>query len=262
MGAVASANALVHPLANWRGESLSRASVPVPHQFVDHRFTFVATMVFTVVVKKDNNMAIKSKAMATPQANDAVSLLKADHKKVKGLFENFQKLCKADAPGEEKGEVAAQICKELTIHAQAEEEVFYTALRGAGVDMDVMDEADVEHAGAKELIAQISSMQPNEPLYDAKVTVLGEYIDHHVKEEEGVMFSKAKKAKVNMEELGDEIASRKAELLDLFEAEIADGKNVQAIESEDDDSVGAAPPRTGKNRGSGKSMNGSAGKSR
>ena len=182
--------------------------------------------------------------------------------KVKGLFEEYKKLCDSDGSYDEKGEVAAQICKELTIHAQAEEDIFYPALRAAGVEEFVMDEADVEHAGAKDLIAQITAMQPDEPLYDAKVLVLGEYIDHHVKEEEGEMFPKAKAAGVDMDALGTEIDARKSELMDLYEAKGGDGQGVVATESEDDDPVGKLPAGVGKPRGGGRKSNSAGAKSR
>ena len=208
-------------------------------------------------------MAIKPKQKAPPvDSSNAIALLKADHKKVKGLFEEYKKLCDSDGSYDEKGEVAAQICKELTIHAQAEEDIFYPALRAAGVEEFVMDEADVEHAGAKDLIAQITAMQPDEPLYDAKVLVLGEYIDHHVKEEEGEMFPKAKAAGVDMDALGTEIDARKSELMDLYEAKGGDGQGVVATESEDDDPVGKLPAGVGKPRGGGRKSNSAGAKSR
>jgi hemerythrin superfamily protein len=101
---------------------------------------------------------------------------------------------------------------ELTIHAQAEEEIFYPAVRAAVTDNDLMDEADVEHAGAKNLIAQLEAMTPAHVHYDATVTVLCEIIDHHVKEEEEKMFPKAKKAKVDTAALGAALTQRKHEL--------------------------------------------------
>ena len=108
--------------------------------------------------------------------------------------------------------MAQQICEELTIHTTIEEEIFYPAARAAINDDDIMDEADVEHAGAKELIAQIQAMKPDESHYDAKVKVLGEEIDHHVKEEQGEMFPKVRKTKLDLAGLGAQMAARKAEL--------------------------------------------------
>ena len=143
---------------------------------------------------------------------DAFALLTTDHRTVKGLFKEFEKLSKQDDVDEEKAQLVRQICNELTVHAQVEEEIFYPALREAIDDEDLMDEADIEHASAKDLIAQLEGMQPGDDHYDARVTVLGEYVDHHVKEEEGEMFSKARKADVDAAELGAQIAERKEEL--------------------------------------------------
>ena len=137
----------------------------------------------------------------------------ADHEQVNQLFEEFKEL-KEEGSNEEKSAVVEQICNALTVHTQLEEEIFYPAVRKAIEAADLMDEALVEHAGAKELIAQLREMDPEDDLYDAKVTVLGEQIDHHVEEEEGEMFPKAKKAKVDTAELGAKIAKRKAALLE------------------------------------------------
>ncbi|MES2535476.1 MAG: hemerythrin domain-containing protein [Pseudomonadota bacterium] len=135
---------------------------------------------------------------------DAIAILTADHKKVKKLFKAFEKM-KEDGDPSDKEQLVAEICAELTLHAEAEEEIFYPAVR-AGIDEEeLLDEAEVEHATAKDLIAQLEAGDPSDPLYDAKVKVLSEYIDHHVKEEEEEMFPKAKKAKLDMDTLGEEI---------------------------------------------------------
>lgn len=153
----------------------------------------------------------KARKQARKQSkNDAVKLLTADHAKVKKLFKQFEKL--GDGSTSEKSAVVQQICMELTVHAKVEEEIFYPAVRESIEDEDLMDEADVEHAGAKSLIAQLVVMKPGDDHYDAKVTVLGEYIDHHVKEEQDEMFPKAKRAKVDLVELGERMARRKEEL--------------------------------------------------
>ncbi len=145
---------------------------------------------------------------------DAIELLTADHREVKALFKAYDKLVKDDADAGEKQIVAAQICVMLTAHATAEEELFYPAAREVlGENEDLVDEADVEHASAKALIAQIESGSPDDPLYDARVKVLGEYIDHHVKEEEGEMFPKVRKSDLDLDALGEAIAARKAELM-------------------------------------------------
>jgi len=147
-------------------------------------------------------------------APDAIELLMNDHREVKALFKQYDKLVKAEADAGEKQVVAAQICVMLTAHATAEEEIFYPRAREVlGEDEDLVDEADVEHASAKELIAQIEAGSPDDPLYDAKVKVLGEYIDHHVKEEEGEMFPKVRKSDLDLDAIGEEIAARKAELM-------------------------------------------------
>jgi hemerythrin superfamily protein len=136
--------------------------------------------------------------------NDAIAILTADHKKVKKLFKDFEKI-KDDGEAADKEAIVQEICAELTLHAEAEEEIFYPAAREAIEEQDLLDEAEVEHASAKDLIAQIEAMDSSDPLYDAKVTVLGEYIDHHVQEEEKEMFPKVKKAKLDLEALGEEI---------------------------------------------------------
>lgn len=145
------------------------------------------------------------------EKHDAIALLKDDHKKVKDLFEKFDKL--SDRSKVNKKKIADQICLELTVHAQVEEEIFYPAVRDPIKDDDLMDEAIVEHASAKELIAQISEMDPGDDLYDAKVKVLSEQIDHHVEEEEDEMFPKVRKTKVDLLALGEQMAARKDELM-------------------------------------------------
>jgi hemerythrin superfamily protein len=170
------------------------------------------------------------------QAQDAIAMLTADHKKVKKLFADFDKL-KEEGSDEDKSAVVDQICNELKIHAELEEEIFYPAVRKAIDDSDLMDEALVEHAGAKDLIAQLEDASPDDDLYDAKVTVLGEQIEHHVKEEEGEMFPKAKKAKVDSETLGATMLKRKIALMDKM------GINA---EEDDSDEEGAKPTRAAK----------------
>jgi len=170
-----------------------------------------------------------------PKSPDAVSLLTQDHRAVKQLFSAFKALADNDEPvDEEKAALAEQICMHLSVHAQVEEEIFYPALREVTDDDAVMDEAEVEHATAKDLIADISSMHPGDPLFDAKVVVLGEYVEHHVKEEEREMFAKAKKAGLDLADLGDEIATRKKTLLNEYSGQTARLR----WEDEDADPVG------------------------
>jgi len=151
------------------------------------------------------------RSSSTTGSQDAFALLSADHKRVKALFKEFESL-KDEGGDDEKATLVETICNELTVHAQIEEEIFYPALRDAIDDEDLMDEADVEHASAKQLIAQLEQLEVGGDHYDALVTVLGEYIDHHVKEEEGEMFSQARKADIDSAALGEELALRKAEL--------------------------------------------------
>jgi len=148
-------------------------------------------------------------------SNDAIKVLTEDHKEVKALFKAYEMLAKDDGDEDEKLQIAQEICTKLIVHATVEEEIFYPAAREVlGEDEDLVDEADVEHASAKELIAQIEASSPAEDdHFDARVKVLGEYIDHHVEEEEGEMFPKLKKTELDLKALGEEIAERKEELL-------------------------------------------------
>lgn len=145
------------------------------------------------------------------QATDAIDLLMTDHKKVKKLFKEYEKL--EDGDSDQKMELVATICKELTIHTQIEEEIFYPAVREAIDDEDLVDEAVVEHAAAKQLISELHAMDADEDLYDAKVTVLSEEIEHHVEEEETEMFPKVKKAKMDIATLGQKMQERKQALM-------------------------------------------------
>jgi hemerythrin superfamily protein len=120
--------------------------------------------------------------------------LTEDHARVKKMFKQYDKLAQSESDESERQELASMICAELTAHATAEEEIFYPAARKVLNEVDLLDEAEVEHASAKELIAQIQEASPDDELFDAKVKVLGEYINHHVQEEEGEMFPKVRKA--------------------------------------------------------------------
>lgn len=163
--------------------------------------------------------AKKSATKSTTKMPDAIQLLTAEHKEVNAMFKEYQKLVDNEASAAEKEALARQICLMLTVHATTEEEIFYPAAREAIDEEDLLDEAEVEHGSAKELIAQIEASTPDEPLYDAKVKVLGEYVQHHVKEEEGELFPKAKKAKLDLAMLGEQIAARKEELMPEMAAE-------------------------------------------
>jgi hemerythrin superfamily protein len=144
-------------------------------------------------------------------APDAIALLRADHATVSALFEQFDKA--GDKAQAKKLKLARTICNELKIHTRIEEEIFYPAVESVlPKEKDLLDEAEVEHDGAKKLIAEIDAMQPGDDLFDAKVTVLSEYIKHHVKEEHTEMFPKVKKTKLDLRELGMRLAFRKEEL--------------------------------------------------
>lgn len=143
---------------------------------------------------------------------DAVALLIEDHKKVLKMFKDYARLMEQGADGGSKGTLCKQICDELTIHDRIEEELFYPAARAAIDDDDMMDEAEVEHAGARDLIGELETMEPGDDLYDAKVTVLGENIGHHAKEEQDEMFPAVKKTELDLQSLGEDILERKKEL--------------------------------------------------
>lgn len=152
--------------------------------------------------------------MTTAKQKDACDLLDADHKAVKKLFKEFEELTESRGnTRDKKRRLANKICLELTVHAQIEEEIFYPAIRKAVKDELMMNEAEVEHMSAKELIAQIENMDAGDPMFDAKVTVLGEYIDHHVKEERNEMFPKARATKVDLVKMRDALEARKEELM-------------------------------------------------
>jgi hemerythrin superfamily protein len=157
--------------------------------------------------------AAKASKRAHGAKDDAIALLAHDHADVRDLFAEYDELAADQADGEERQALAEQICAMLTAHATIEEEIFYPAARDAGVGGDLLDEAEVEHAAAKDLIAQIRAMSPDDDLYDAKVKVLGEYIDHHVDEEEGEIFPRCREAKMDLAALGATLAERKSELL-------------------------------------------------
>jgi hemerythrin superfamily protein len=154
--------------------------------------------------------------MPTRAEKDACDLLDADHKAVKKMFKEFEELTSSRArnTSQKKKELAQQICQELTVHAQIEEEIFYPALREALKDTDLLDEAAVEHQSAKDLIAQIQGAGEPDEMFDAKVKVLGEYINHQVKEEKGEIFPRARAArKLDLVAMRQELETRKEELM-------------------------------------------------
>ena len=149
-----------------------------------------------------------AKKRASASGSDAVTLLKQDHREVANLIDQVE-----DAEGDELQSIAERICQLLTVHAQVEEELLYPAARKAIDETDLVAEALVEHNSAKELIAKISELSADEEEYKATVTVLGEYVKHHVKEEEGQLFPKLKKSDLDLQQIGERLAARKTELM-------------------------------------------------
>ena len=146
---------------------------------------------------------------ARTKTPDAVALLRADHKEVSELFDQFEKSRSAA----KKQQLVAQICTALTVHAQIEEEIFYPEVQAALKDKELVPEARVEHQSIKDLIAAVQGVEPDGEDYDAKVKVMSEWVKHHVKEEQNEMFPKAKKAGLDLAELGDRLQQRKDELM-------------------------------------------------
>ena len=158
-------------------------------------------------------MTTITKTSATPKttaaAKDAIGLLRADHKAVSGLFADYEKT-RSDV---KKKSLVAEICTALSVHAQIEEEIFYPAVKAELKDKLLVPEATIEHGGIKDLVAQLEGLEPDGEMYDAKVKVLSEYVEHHVKEEQNEMFPKAKASSLDLVELGTRLAARKADLL-------------------------------------------------
>lgn len=153
-------------------------------------------------------VAKKKSRDAAAQHVEATAILRADHKLVSDLFAQFEK-AESDA---EKKELVAQICLELTVHAQVEEEIFYPAVKEALDDGELVPEALVEHSTLKNLIAEVEGMEPDGEMYDARVKVMSEYVKHHVQEEQDEMFKQARETDLDMVELGTRINQRKDEL--------------------------------------------------
>jgi hemerythrin superfamily protein len=146
---------------------------------------------------------------ANSKAQDAIKMLRADHKLVNDLFEEYEKARSV----KKKKELVEQICSELTIHALLEEEIFYPAVKRALKDKELVPEATVEHGTLKQLIAEVEGKEPDGEIFDARIKVMGEYVKHHVKEEQNEMFPKAKSTKLDMVELGALMMERKEQLL-------------------------------------------------
>jgi hypothetical protein len=159
--------------------------------------------------------------------NDAIALLKADHREVEGLFAKFEK----SRSDEQKSEIADKICTALKAHTTIEEEIFYPAFLEATDEKDLHHEAEVEHEGAKNLIAQIESTDPTDEYYDAKVSVLKEMIKHHVNEEEqrGGMFAKARASEMDLKAIGEQLQARKQEYLGELESLSSSQRSMSSI---------------------------------
>ena len=177
-------------------------------------------------------MARATQPRSSDAPRDAIALLKQDHRTVEQLFKQFE-----DAEEGEQGDIAERVCQLLTVHAQIEEEILYPAAKEAFAekeDDDMVYEAEVEHATAKDLIAKIEAMTPEDESFKATVKVLSEYIKHHVKEEESELFPELKKTELDLKEMGGQLMDRKLELMEEM-----------GIEEEPEE---AAPKRSGPSR--------------
>lgn len=162
--------------------------------------------------KAAQDKAKKPGAKAAAKAKTAIDILKEDHEAVQKIFKEYRQLVKAGADAREKYALVRKACDMLIIHTRLEEELFYPAVRRATEENSLMDEALVEHDCAKDLLEQLRVMRPDEDFYDAKFTVMGEQVRHHIEEEEQKMFPKAKKAGLDLVQLGRELEDFKKEL--------------------------------------------------
>lgn len=163
----------------------------------------------TAQSQSKSSSGVTKAGRASSRPDDAVSLLMADHRKVENLFEQYEKAKGDDA---RKQAVFQQINMELKVHTKIEEEIFYPASREFVDDEETVNEAEVEHASAKSLMAQLEKMPPSDPYYDAKVKVLQEMIEHHVEEEETEYFPECRKSEMDLKGVGEQLKARKAEL--------------------------------------------------
>ena len=159
----------------------------------------------------------QSQRKAAASQPDALEFLKSQHREVEDLFKQFEKLGD-EGPSEEKEPIVRMACEKLTVHASIEEEIFYPAAREIDDVESLLNEAEVEHNTAKDLIATLDSMDASDPMFSATFTVLSEYIKHHVKEEEGELFPKVKKSDLDLDALGQELAAQADELMSTQEA--------------------------------------------
>jgi hemerythrin superfamily protein len=152
------------------------------------------------------------------QAPDAIDLLDADHLAVHALFQSYRELVRSGAPALQRRALAEEICMELTIHARLEEELFYPAVRDAFDDEDVLDEAEDQHGSQREFVAQILTGSPDDELYDARVAVLGEYVERHVQQEREQVFNRVMASRLDLQSLARSLTVRKEELRAVSDA--------------------------------------------
>jgi len=170
------------------------------------------TTIMATAPRKTSPSAHKPATRKAPGAShpDAIALLRADHKHVSELFEQYE----STRSSAKKKTLVAAICRELDIHAQIEEEIFYPAVKAALKDKELVPEAQVEHQSIKDLVAQVEDREPDGEMFDATIKVLSEYVKHHVKEEQNEIFVRAKKTRLDMQQLGEQLAARKQVLMD------------------------------------------------
>lgn len=190
--------------------------------------------------------AAKRRRGAAGIRDEILATLMEDHKRAKKAFRDFEKL-DAAKQSDECRTLVQQTCAELTVHATLEEEVFYPAVRRALKEADLIDEAEVEHASAKELIGQLQGMGPGDDKFAAKFVVLGEYVKHHIKEEESEMFPKLERARLDWEGLAEEMTSRRESLTAQLLSSRGDG-GAQAQDEASDAEDEAKPPVAGRQR--------------
>jgi len=165
--------------------------------------------------KTSRTQASNRKKETRAAAPNAFDVLEEDHREVEGWFDEYDELEEED---DGKAELAEKICLALKVHAQIEEEIFYPQARAATGDNDLVDEAVVEHATVKNLIAEIEKMKVGDDLYDAKIRVLGEMVKQHIKEEEEELFPEISSAEIDVDAIGKELAERKEELMSEMQA--------------------------------------------
>lgn len=197
--------------------------------------------------------------------SNAIDLLKTDHDDVEKLFDEYEDR-KEDADAQTKEEIVESICKALEVHAQLEEELFYPAFHNVEGMEDLLDEATIEHQSVKSLVAQLEASTPDDMLYDARVKVLSEYVKHHVREEEGEIFPKARGSDVDLNALGAKMRERKEELqqgaaIPAIEEELARGRIGSTSHASRSSSSGSRKSASRKAGGRGAASSKTSGKS-